>query len=91
MITPPLPPGDFDSAGAGERLITIVGTNVQAHLAEYMLQCCVQSYGGQNYKTPEAILPKRRKLQVNPSSDYTTYAPPGTEPMAMTDPTMGHW
>lgn len=57
--------GDFDSAGAGERLITIEGNNIQCHLAEYMLQCCVQSFSGHSQMQQRAP-PTRKKLQANP-------------------------
>lgn len=60
--------GEFDSAGPGERLITIEGTNVQAHLAEYMLQCCVQSFSAPpQQEVPKSVAPPRKKLRPNPA------------------------
>jgi len=56
--------GEFDSAGQGERLITIEGTNIQCHLAEYMLQCCVQSFSGKPQYPPREG-PPRKKLKFN--------------------------
>ena len=58
--------GDTDSAGSGERLITIEGSNVQCHLAEYLLQCCVQAYSVQEATNKNA--PPRKKLKANPPS-----------------------
>jgi len=63
--------GDFDSAGEGERLITIEGTNIQCHLAEYMLQCCVQSFSGNMSREPPA--PKRKKLRPDPTEESTSW------------------
>ena len=61
--------GETDSAGPGERLITIEGTNVQCHLAEYLLQCCVQNYSGQEAPiAPAKNAPPRKKLKANPPS-----------------------
>lgn len=75
--------GDFDSGGQGERLITVEGTNIQCHLAEYMLQCCVQSFSGHHASEPRNP-PQRRKLQPNPAAadttSYGTWAGAPTEP-----------
>lgn len=68
--------GERDSAGAGERLISIEGTNVQCHLAEYMLQCCVQSFSGHMEFTTPKNLPQRKKLQPNYSQQLTEDAAP---------------
>jgi len=59
--------GDPDSAGPGERLITIQGTNAACHMAEYMLQCCVQTFSEvyQNYTKQ----PQRTKLEANPGGN----------------------
>jgi len=75
--------GDFDSAGAGERLITIEGNNIQSHLAEYMLQCCVQSFSG-HAQEPRAP-PTRKKLQANPApNSFSTWSSDQTDTTAVT-------
>ena len=87
--------GDFDTAGPGERLITIEGTNEQCHLAEYMLQCCVQTFslhGQQASKPPQR---ERKKLTVNNAgpynqTSYTGWAPP-TSMDNSANPGMNQW
>ncbi|XP_063694370.1 poly(rC)-binding protein 2-like [Bolinopsis microptera] len=81
---------DFDSAGAGERLITIEGNNIQAHLAEYMLQCCVQSFSGHATESARAP-PQRKKLQANPAAAPNSFSTWGAEQPEQTTPASTGW
>ena len=81
---------DFDSAGAGERLITIEGNNIQAHLAEYMLQCCVQSFSGHATESARAP-PQRKKLQANPAAAPNSFSTWGAEQPEQTTQASTGW